>query len=87
MKKSVGRNLATTKLDNKHRILVEKKLREQIGLKAGDTVVLIPTGKEIRVIPVKATESFMSSLKGFEYSASDHSATEALHQIVKEKET
>ncbi|MFQ5976999.1 MAG: AbrB/MazE/SpoVT family DNA-binding domain-containing protein [Candidatus Heimdallarchaeota archaeon] len=79
--------MATTKLDNKHRIQIEKKMRERIGLKAGDTVVLIPTGKEIRLIPVKTAESFVSSLKGFDYSANDHSATEALHQIAREKET
>jgi AbrB family looped-hinge helix DNA binding protein len=81
----VGRIVTTAKVDEKHRILIDKKLREQIGLKAGDSVVLIPAGREIRIIPVKAGESFASSLKGFEYSSSDHSAAEAIQRLSKER--
>lgn len=81
----MGKKLTATKVDKKNRILIDRKLREKIGLKAGDSVVLIPVGKEIRIVPVKAKKSFASSLKGFEYAPDDHSATETIQQIVKER--
>jgi len=77
--------LTKATVDRKHRILIDKKLREKIGLKAGDTVVIIPEGREIRIIPVKTEDSFTSSLKGIDYSPEDHSATESLTKMSREE--
>ncbi len=66
------------KIDKNNRIVIDKKTRTKLGLKAGDSVVIIPSGKEIRLIPIDKKKSFIGSLDGFEYDSKNHKATEIL---------
>ena len=71
-------NVSQSNVDDKHRILIDRRLRKKFGIKSGDPIVLIPSGKEIRLIPLKPGETFKGSLDGFNYSSDDHIATELL---------
>ena len=70
--------LTVTKLDKNNRIVIDKETRKRLGLKSGDSLVIIPSGKELRLIPVKKGESFKGSLDGLKYDPNDHTATEFL---------
>ncbi len=39
---NVGKNMSTSKVDQKHRILIDKKTRAQTHLKPGTTVIIEP---------------------------------------------
>ena len=69
-------DLTVTKLDKNNRIVIDKETRKRLGLKSGDSLVLIPSGKELRLIPIKKGDSFKGSLDGFKYDPNDHTATE-----------
>ncbi len=70
--------LTVTKLDKNNRIVIDKQTRKRMGLKSGDSLVIIPSGREIRLIPIKNGETYKGSLDGFKYDPNDHKATEYL---------
>ena len=70
--------MTVTKLDKNNRIVIDKQIRKRMGIEAGDSFVIIPSGKEIRLIPIKKGQRFSGSLDGFEYDPTDHLATESL---------
>ncbi|MHA1967147.1 MAG: AbrB/MazE/SpoVT family DNA-binding domain-containing protein [Candidatus Hodarchaeales archaeon] len=72
------------KIDKNNRIVIDKKTRTKLGLKAGDSIVIIPSGKEIRLIPIDKKKSFIGSLDGFEYDPINHKATELLFRKTNE---
>ena len=71
-------DLTVTKLDKNNRIVIDKQTRKRMGLKSGDSLVIIPSGRELRLIPVKKGETFKGSLDGFKYDPKDHKATELI---------
>jgi AbrB family looped-hinge helix DNA binding protein len=70
--------MSITKIDKNYRIVIDKKTRVKFGLKSGDSLILIPSGKEIRLIPVKNNKTFIGSLNNLEYDPDDRKATELL---------
>jgi AbrB family looped-hinge helix DNA binding protein len=70
--------MSVTKIDKNYRIVIDKKTRTKLGLKTGDSLILIPSGKEIRLIPVKNNKTFIGSLTNLNYDPDDHKATELL---------
>ena len=70
--------MSVTKIDKNNRIVIDKKTRTKLGLKTGDSLILIPSGKEIRLIPVKNNKTFIGSLNNLNYDLDDHKATELL---------
>ena len=70
--------MSVTKIDKNYRIVIDKKTRAKFGLKTGDSLILIPSGKEIRLIPVKNNKTFIGSLNNLKYDPDDHKATEIL---------
>lgn len=70
--------MSVTKIDKNYRIVIDKKIRAKFGLKTGDSLILIPSGKEIRLIPVKNNKTFVGSLNNLKYDPDDHKATEIL---------
>ncbi len=79
--------MSITKLDKNHRIVIDKQMRAKLGLKSGDSVLLLPSGKEIRLIPIKDDKSFVGSLDQFDYDPQDHKATELLLRGIKKNQT
>jgi AbrB family looped-hinge helix DNA binding protein len=77
--------MTVTKLDKHYRIVIDKKTRKKLGLKTGDSLIVIPSGREIRLIPVKINESFIGSMDKFKYDPDDHKATELLYREVENK--
>jgi len=71
-------SLTVTKLDKNNRIVIDKETRKRLGIKSGDSLVIIPSGKELRLIPVKKGETFKGSLDGLNYDPNDRTATEFL---------
>lgn len=58
-------------LDDKYRIVLDRKTRAVAGIKKGDRLVTIPfKGGVILVTP--RDRSFAGSLKGFEFSEEQH---------------
>lgn len=74
--------MTVTKLDKNNRIVIDKQIRKRLGIKAGDSFVIIPSGKEIRLIPIKKGQSFTGSLDDFKYDPNDHIGTEALFRSI-----
>ena len=70
--------MSVTKIDKNYRIVIDKKTRSKLGLKTGDSLILIPSGKELSLIPVKNNETFIGSLNNLNYDPDDHKATELL---------
>ena len=75
------------KLDKNHRIIIDKQMRIKLGLKAGDRILLLPSGKEIRLIPIKEHKSFIGCLDNFNYDPQDHKATELLFRSISKDKT
>ena len=75
------------KIDKNYRIVIDKKTRTKLGLKAGDSIIIIPSGKEIRLIPINNKKSFIGSLDGFKYDPTNHKATEILFRKSNESTT
>ena len=78
--------MTVTKIDKHNRIVIDKKTRKKLGLKAGDSIVIVPSGKEIRLIPVKSNKSFIGSMDNFNYDPDDQKATEMLYREVEKTE-
>ena len=70
--------MTVTKLDKNNRIVINKQIRKRMGIKAGDSLVIIPSGREIRLIPIKEGQKFNGSLDDFKFDQNDHIATETL---------
>jgi bifunctional DNA-binding transcriptional regulator/antitoxin component of YhaV-PrlF toxin-antitoxin module len=72
--------LGEVALDDKYRIVLDRKTRAVAGIKKGDRLVAIPfKGGVILVTP---RVRFAGSLKGFEFSEEQH---EASHFIFRRK--
>lgn len=68
-------------LDDKYRVVLDRKTREVAGINKGDRLVAIPfKGGVILVAP--RGRKFASSLKGFEFKEEQH---EASHFIFRRK--
>ncbi len=76
--------MSITKLDKNYRIVIDKQMRAKLGLESGDRILLLPSGKEIRLIPIKGDKSFIGSLDKFDYDPQDHKAIELLLREVKD---
>ena len=79
--------MTVTKLDKHNRIVIDKHTRNKLGLKAGDSLIIIPSGREIRLVPVKNNKSFIGSLDEFNYDPKDYKITELLLRDVEDQQT
>ena len=64
-------------LDEKYRVLLDKKLREKIGLKKGDVLLAIPYSGGVLLARIKG-ESFVGSLNNFKFNEKLHEASKHL---------
>jgi bifunctional DNA-binding transcriptional regulator/antitoxin component of YhaV-PrlF toxin-antitoxin module len=64
-------------LDEKYRVLLDKKLREKIGLKKGDVLLAIPYSGGVLLARIKG-KSFVGSLNDFKYDEKLHEASKYL---------
>jgi bifunctional DNA-binding transcriptional regulator/antitoxin component of YhaV-PrlF toxin-antitoxin module len=70
-----GMNMTTTRVDSKHRIVIDKQTRSATQIKAGDTVIIVPLDKH----------SFKVEALDFTGRVEDDPAWQAIHKPVKIK--
>jgi AbrB family looped-hinge helix DNA binding protein len=51
-------------LSAKYQIVIPKRIREEMGLKAGQTFVFVPKGHVLTMVPVRDIQSLRGSMKG-----------------------
>lgn len=67
-------------VDEKNRVLLDKKVRETTGFKKGDKLVAIPFKGGVMLVNVK-NKSFVGSLDNFKYKEENHEATRFLFKV------
>ena len=70
-----GMNMTTTRVDSKHRIVIDKQTRSATQIKAGDTVIIVPLDKH----------SFKVEALDFTGRVEDDPAWQAFHPPAKIK--
>ncbi len=71
--------MSTVRVDSRYRILLDKRVREIMGIKKGEAVVIVPfrTGA---VLIALGSRSFSESLRGFKYVEAEHEASRYLRK-------
>lgn len=66
--------MSATTVDSKHRVILDKRVRETSGIKKGHRLTVIPFHRGVILMAPEA-KSFAESLKGFKYREADHEAS------------
>lgn len=69
-------------LDDKNRLLLDKKIREASGLKKGAKLVAIPFKGGVMLVDV-SSKSFIGSMTGFAFDEGKHEASKFLFKDAK----
>jgi bifunctional DNA-binding transcriptional regulator/antitoxin component of YhaV-PrlF toxin-antitoxin module len=67
-------------VDEKNRVLLDKKVRETTGFKKGDKLIAIPFKGGVMLVSVK-NKSFVGSLSNFKYNEERHEASRFLFKV------
>lgn len=67
-------------IDEKNRVLLDKKVRKTTGFKKGDKLVAIPFKGGVMLVNVK-NKDFAGSLDNFNYKEEKHEASKFLFKV------
>ena len=72
-------NLSVSSLDEKNRLLLDKKTRKVSGIQKGSKIVAIPFKGGVTLVDV-TKKKFTGSLNGFKFEEDQHEASKFLFQ-------
>lgn len=73
--------MSTARLDSKHRVVLDRRIRKISGIKKGEKLAAIPFRRGVILVAPEAN-SFAESLRGFRYKEAEHEASRyLLHQM------
>jgi len=73
----VGILMSLVTVDEKYRVLLNKEIREKVGISKGDKLIAIPIHNGILLLSLKG-KSFTQYLKGFNFKEEAHEASKFL---------
>lgn len=59
-----GENMAHTTISSKYQVVIPKEIRERVGLKPGQRLSVIATGRGVHLVPVPSLEELRGIARG-----------------------